>query len=172
VVLDDVFVPDAAVSLARPADAWHPIWNSVLGAAMPLIMAAYVGIADEAVALTTDMLAGRDDPHVLQLVGEMINAHTTGADAVQAMFAASDDLHFDNTDEHASLTLARKTIAADSLIESVRLAIEATGGMGFMRSSPLERLYRDVHGCLFHPLPRAKQTRFTGRVGLGLDPIG
>jgi acyl-CoA dehydrogenase len=29
-----------------------------------------------------------------------------------------------------------------------------------------------VHGCLFHPLPRAKQTRFSGRVALDLSPIG
>lgn len=171
-VFDDVFVPDSAVSLVRPADEWHPIWNTVLGAAMPLIMAAYVGIADTAVELATTAVAGRDDPHVLQLVGEMIDAHLTGADAVDAMFAASRDLRFDATDTHASRTLARKTVAADALIETVRLAIEATGGSGYTRRSDLERLYRDVHGCLFHPLPRAKQTRFTGRVALGLSPIG
>jgi acyl-CoA dehydrogenase len=172
VVFDDVFVPDAAVSLIRPADEWHPILNTVLGAAMPLIMSAYVGIADAAVDLATAAVAGRDDPHVLQLVGEMLDAHTTGADLVDAMFAASDDLRFENTDEHASRTLARKSVAADALIRTVRLAIEATGGVGYTRSSDLERLYRDVHGCLFHPLPRAKQTRFSGRVALGLSPIG
>ena len=38
VVLDDVFVPDAAVALIRPADVWHPVWNTVVTAAMPLIM--------------------------------------------------------------------------------------------------------------------------------------
>lgn len=172
VVLDDVFVPEAAVSLIRSAERWHPFWNSVVGSAMPLIMAAYVGIADVANATATAMLAGRDDPHVLQLTGEMINAHTTGADAVTAMLASSDDLNFDNTDEHSSLTLARKTIAAEALIRSVRLSIEATGGLGFTKNSELERLYRDVHGSLFHPLPRAKQTRFSGRVALGLDPFG
>ncbi len=172
VVLDNVFVPEAAVSLIRPADTWHPFWNSVLGSAMPLIMAAYVGIADVAVAVATETVAGRDDPHVLQLVGEMITAHTIGADLVTAMLASSDDLDFDNTDEHSSITLARKTAAADALIDTVRLAIEATGGIGFSRRSELERLYRDVHGCLFHPLPRAKQTRFSGRVALGLDPFG
>ena len=120
----------------------------------------------------TEIVSDRDDPHVLQLVGEMINARTTGADAVTAMLASSDNLSFDNTDEHASITLARKTVAADALIDTVRLAIEVTGGIGFTRSSELERLYRDVHGCLFHPLPRAKQTRFSGRVALGLDPLG
>ncbi|MCP5034989.1 MAG: acyl-CoA/acyl-ACP dehydrogenase, partial [Actinomycetia bacterium] len=115
---------------------------------------------------------GREDPHVLQLVGEMITAHTMGADSVKAMLASSDNLSFDNTDEHSSLTLARKNIAADSLIQSVRLAIEVTGGFGYTKSSEIERLYRDVHGCMFHPLPRAKQARFSGRVALGLDPVG
>ncbi len=172
VVLDDVFVPDAAVSLVRPADVWHPVWNSVLGAAMPLIMSVYVGVADAAADVARSMLSGRSEPHVLQLLGEMANAHTTGADVVDAMLASSDDLAFDNTDEHSGRTLARKTVAADSLIEAVRLAIEATGGIGYMRRSELERLYRDVHGCLFHPLSRAKQTTFTGRVELGLSPVG
>ncbi|MGI9646010.1 MAG: acyl-CoA dehydrogenase family protein [Ilumatobacteraceae bacterium] len=172
VVLDDVFVPDAAVALVRPADVWHPIWNAVLGAAMPLIMSAYVGIADAAVDTTRAMIAGREDPHVLQLAGEMVNAHTTGADLVDAMLASSDNLDFANADEHSSRTLARKTVAADSLIDTIRLAIEATGGVGYTRHSVLERLYRDVHGCLFHPLPRAKQTRFSGRVAVGLSPIG
>ena len=57
------------------------------------------------------------------------------------------------------------------MIDTVRLAIEASGGRGYTRSSDLERLYRDVHGVLFHPLPRAKQT-MSGRVALGLSPVG
>ena len=46
VVLDDVEVPDAAVALIRTADEWHPVWSTVMGAAMPLIMSSYVGVAD------------------------------------------------------------------------------------------------------------------------------
>jgi acyl-CoA dehydrogenase len=171
VVLDDVFVPDAAVSLTRSATEWHPVWNTVVGAAMPLIMAAYVGIAGTAVQTALDLTRGRSEDHVLQLAGEMLNEYTTGADAVRAMFIDADDLHFENTDAIAARTLSRKTVAADALIHTVRLAIELVGGLGYSRSTPLERLYRDVHGCLFHPLPRAKQTRFTGRVALGLSPI-
>jgi len=171
VVLDDVFVPDAAVSLVRPADQWHPIWNTVLSVALPLIMAAYLGIADRAVELATASVAGRSEPHVFQLVGEMMNAYTTATDTVAAMFAASDNFRFANTDEHVARTLSRKTVAADALIETVRLAIEVAGGYGYTRQSDLERLYRDMHGCLFHPLGRAKQTQFTGRVALGVSPI-
>jgi acyl-CoA dehydrogenase len=102
----------------------------------------------------------------------MLNAHTTGADAVDAMLNSSQNLRFDNTDEHSSKTLSRKTVAADALITSVRLAIELTGGLGYTRSTELERLYRDVHGCLFHPLLRAKQISFSGRVALGMSPTG
>jgi acyl-CoA dehydrogenase len=172
VVLEDVFVPDGAVSLNRPADQWHPIWNAVIGAAMPLILSAYLGITDAALERARAAVSGRPAPHLFPLLGELINAHTTAADVVAAMFQDADNLGFAATDEHASRTLARKTVAADALIDTVRLALEVAGGVGYTRGSDLERLYRDVHGCLFHPLPRARQTSFTGRVALGLSPLG
>lgn len=171
VVLDDVFVPDAAVSLTRPADVWHPVWNIVLGAAMPLIMAAYVGIADAAVATALELVDGASDDHVASLAGELATTHLVAGDLVDAMFASSADLTFDNTDAHSAAVLARKTAAADACIQTVRLAIELVGGRGYTRSTELERLQRDVLGSLFHPLPRARQARFTGRVALGLPPL-
>ena len=146
VVLDDVFVPDAAISLVRPATS-GPRWNAVIGAAMPLIVSAYLGIADAAVDVAVRASAGRTQPHVHQLLGEMLNAHTTATDVVAAMVESADDLHFDNTDEHASRTLSRKTVAADAIIATVRLAIEATGVFGFSRSSALERLYLTCTAC-------------------------
>ncbi|WP_327145532.1 acyl-CoA dehydrogenase family protein [Nocardia sp. NBC_01327] len=172
VVFDEAFVPDAAVSLIRPAGVWPPILNIVAGAAMPLVMAAYLGIADRAVELTTELMAGRGEAHTVSLAGEMMNSYTTAVDLIDAMFTASDNLHFANTDEHAARTLSRKTVAADALIATVRLAIETVGGAGYSRGCPLELWYRDMHGCLFHPLPRAKQTRFTGQVLLGHSPRG
>lgn len=170
--LTDVFVPDGAVSLIRPADAWHPIWNVVLGAAMPLIMAAYLGVADAAVTEAIDAIDGRGDAHLDGLVGEMVNAHQTAVDVVDAMFAASDDLHFDNTDDHSGKTLTRKTVACTALIDTVRLATEVVGGRSFSRGHVLERLTRDIQGCVYHPLPRATQLPFSGRIARGLDPIG
>ncbi|NMN99547.1 acyl-CoA dehydrogenase family protein [Antrihabitans stalactiti] len=170
VVLDDVFVPHAAVSLIRPADVWPPLLNIVIGAALPLVMSAYLGIADAAVTTARTVVAGRREAHTFQLVGEMMNAYTTAEDLIAAMFADSDDLRFPNTDAFASKILCRKTVVAEALIETVRLAIEVTGGFGYSRQGEIERLYRDIHGGLFHPLPRAKQTQFTGRVTLGLSP--
>jgi acyl-CoA dehydrogenase len=171
VVLDDVFVSDAAVSLIRPADRWHPVWNVVMGAALPLIMSAYLGVADEAVAAATAAAAGRTEPHVHQLVGELVNAHTTAQDVVAAMYTDSADLRFTNTDDLAARMLSRKAVAADATIATTRLALEIAGGSGYARGSDIERCLRDAHATLFHPLPRARQTQFTGRVALGLDPV-
>jgi alkylation response protein AidB-like acyl-CoA dehydrogenase len=171
VVLEDVFVPDAAVSLVRPADVWHPVWNIVMGAAMPLIMAAYAGIADALVDAALDAAAGRHDDHVFHMVGELLNAHLRGTDAVDAMFREADDLRFDNTDVLASRILSRKTAAAESFVETGRLAVELVGGRAFSRGNDVERLNRDVQGAVFHPLPKARQARFTGRVALGLSPV-
>ncbi|WP_194818441.1 acyl-CoA dehydrogenase family protein [Nocardia sp. XZ_19_385] len=172
VVLEDVFVPDAAISLARPADVWPPLLNVVIGAALPLVMAAYLGIADSAVELATRLAHGRTDAHVYQLAGEMMNAYTTAGDTIEAMFNGSENLRFANTDDYAARTLSRKTVAADKLIETVRLAIETVGGLGYSRTCALEMYYRDIHGGQFHPLPRAKQLQFTGRVVLGQSPLG
>lgn len=177
VVFDDVFVPDAAVSLIRPADVWHPVWNTVMGCAMPLIMAAYLGIADAAVALAVSAAQGRGashvvQQHVVQQLGEMTNRHLTAQDAVTAMFVDSENLEFANTDVLSSRILSRKSVAAAAIIDTVQLAAEVVGGSAFSCGHELERLLRDAHGVVYHPLPLAKQTQFTGRVALGLPPVG
>jgi alkylation response protein AidB-like acyl-CoA dehydrogenase len=173
VVLHEVFVPEAAVSLTRPADRWHPVWNTVMGVAMPLIMSVYVGIAEAASDLAIELARVRSDQQlVLPLVGRMLSRLSTVQDTVGAMVAMSDDLHFANTDQHASAVLMRKTTAAEGAIDTVRLAMDVAGGAGYLTATGLERLYRDVHGALYHPLPAVKQEPFCGRVALGLDPIG
>jgi acyl-CoA dehydrogenase len=164
VVLDDVFVPEAAVALLRPAGEWHPVWATVLGAALPLIMAAYVGVAEAAAERVAGMVSGRADrPEVVAQLGRLNTRLTSARDAVAAMIADGADLRFDNTLDHADVTLRRKTTAAEACIETVRLAIELGGGRAYARSGGIERLFRDVHGALYHPLPAAQQELFTGR---------
>ncbi|HEY6533527.1 MAG TPA: acyl-CoA dehydrogenase family protein, partial [Acidimicrobiales bacterium] len=170
--MDDVMVPDAAVSLVRSAEGWPGLLNVVVVAAMPLILSAYLGAADDAVRLATAAVRDPADPVSQQMVGEMLDAHTTASDVVDAMVRAADGLDFEATPAAAARALSRKTVAAEAMVDTVRLALDVVGGRAFSRDSDLERLYRDVHGVLFHPLPRARQTRFTGRVALGLDPIG
>lgn len=171
VAIDDLFVADEAVSMIRPAGQWAPVWSAVLGSALPIIMSAYVGIADRATSVAREMVARRDSDAPFSLIGEMLNTHRTGEDAVAAMYTSAGDLTFDNTVEHASATLQRKTIASEALVRTVRLAMDVVGGAAFSRSLPLERLYRDVHGCLYHPLSRSRQIEFSGKVAMGLDPV-
>lgn len=173
VVLDDVFVPDESVALIRPAGAWHPVWAAVLGAALPLIMASYVGVAEAVSERAIDLAVGKAErPDVAPTVGRMVDRLTVARDTVRAMIDASDDLCFDNTLEHASASLARKANAADAVVDTARLALDVGGGAAFAVGTGIERLFRDAHGALYHPLPSARQERFSGRVALGLDPLG
>jgi len=171
VVLDDVFVPDAAVSLIRAAGEWHPVWSAVLGSAMPLIMSAYAGIAEAAADLAVERARKSSSPTTIGSVGDMLNQLTTVQDTVTAMLRSSDNLNFAPTDAHAARVLSRKTVAANAAISTVRAALDVCGGAGFSTATGLERLYRDVHGALYHPLPEPKQREFTGRVAVGMAPV-
>lgn len=172
VVLQDVFVPEGAVSLTRVAGEWHPLWNIVMGTAMPLIVATYVGVAEEAVERAVQFAEKRRDSEAVQItVGRLLNHLRAAQDSAGAMVRLADDLHFDNSDELASAMLSRKTMTADHLLTTARLAMEAAGGAGYAVGSGIERLFRDVHGVMYHPLPSARQELFTGRLALGLEPV-
>lgn len=173
VVLERVFVPEAAVVLRRPRSAYHPAFNVILTVAMPLIMSAYVGVAEAAVAIARDQARKRQgDPVAPYLLGELTNRLTTAQLALDSMVAITNDWDFAPTPETADAILVRKTIAANAVIATLEKALEATGGAGFYRRLGLERLLRDAHGAQFHPLPEKRQQLFTGRLALGLDPIG
>ena len=117
VVFDDVFVPDAAVSVVRPAGVWHPVWDTVLGVAMPTIMAAYLGIAEAAADQAFTFARHRAaEPHVQTQVGQLVNLLNQARDVVAAMVASVDDLQFTPSLAHTAEVLARKTVAADALI--------------------------------------------------------
>lgn len=163
VVVEQVFVPDPDVTLIRPADVWHPVWATVLGAALPLIMAAYIGVAEAAVERAVELASRRSErPEVVAQVGRMHNRLTAARDAVASMIASSDNLSFENTADHADVTLRRKTNATEACIDTVQLALEIGGGQAYGHGT-IERMFRDVHGSLYHPLPTAKQEMFTGR---------
>jgi alkylation response protein AidB-like acyl-CoA dehydrogenase len=173
VMLEGVFVPESAIALRRPKGKWHPFFNVVMAVAVPLIMAVYVGVAEAAYDLARTQAGKKpQDPHVPYLMGEMENALVTAQMALQGMIDTAANYHFEPVDQTANAILVRKTIAARAVILTVEKALEVVGGAGFFRSLGLERLLRDVHGAQFHPLPEKRQLLFTGRLALGLDPIG
>lgn len=172
IILDKVFVPDDAIALKRPRGRFHPAWNVILTVAMPLIMSAYVGVAEAAAAIGQEQAKKRQgDPAVPYLLGELTNRLTMVQLAADDMVRLTNDFDFAMGLDLTNAMLVRKTIVAEGVLATVEKALEAAGGAGFYRKTGLERLLRDAHGAQFHPLPAKRQHRFTGRIALGLDPI-
>jgi alkylation response protein AidB-like acyl-CoA dehydrogenase len=170
VLMKDVFVPTAAVVARRPAGVWHPMWDMILPVALPMIVSCYVGIAETAVEHA--LASARNKPHLAHIVGEMKNELAVAQLAVDDMLRITNDYDFVPGVDTTDAILTRKTIAASAVKVSVELATTVTGGPGFFRSHPMERIVRDIRAIQFHPLPEKHQQLFSGRIALGLDPVG
>jgi acyl-CoA dehydrogenase len=171
VVLDGVFVPEAAVGVRRPSGRWSPVWHVVATTALPVIYSVYVGIAEAARALALRQAAGRrHDADTQQLVGLMDTELATARMALRQMIdaAASGHMAVETTNE----VLIGRTVAGRASIRTVEIAMDVAGGGGFLRDSRLERLFRDVQGARYHPVRAGAQRRYSGRLALGLDVNG
>ena len=170
VILEDAFVPEDSIVLRRPSGEWHPMWNVVIPTALPLITAAYMGLAEAAVELAKTA-AKRRGAELAPVVGEMTNALTVAQLAFDDMVGMNDNHRFTPTLEAADAILTRKAIVADAVKDTVELASELVGGPGFSRGHPMERIVRDVRAMHFHPLPVRRQRVFSGRIALGCEPV-
>jgi acyl-CoA dehydrogenase len=170
VILDGVFVPEESIVLRRPAGEWHPVWDVVLPTAMPLICAAYVGLA-EAAREEAVRAAGSRPTELAPAVGEMMNSLTIARMTLADMIRLNDDHGFTPSVELSSDILTRKAILNDAVKATVEIAAELVGGPGFLHGHPMERIVRDVRALHFHPLPKRRQSVLSGRVALGLDPV-
>lgn len=171
ILLDDVFVPDAAVGARRPPGRWTQVFFVIYSIAFPLIYSVYLGVAEAAREIAV-RAAGRrrQDPTVQALVGEMENELANTRLVVRHMIdvADTDRLGPETTNE----MLIGRTLAGRGAIRTVEKAMEVAGGAGFYRALGLERLFRDVQAARYHPLQEKPQTVFTGRFALGLDVNG
>lgn len=173
ITLEGVFVPEAAVSLRRPRGSFHPMYAVILTLACPLIFSAYLGVADAAAALAREAARKRvGDPVVPFVLGELGNHLTSAEIAVESGMALANEYRFAPSIELAVQAAARRTLAGKACLAAGEKALEASGGSGFYRRSGLERLVRDLHAAQFHPMQEKRQQLFSGRVALGLDPVG
>lgn len=170
VVFKDVFIPDASVSLRRPRSKFHPAYNVTVGCAMPLIMSVYAGVAETAAERA--LAVARKRGAMPLLLGELQNHLTAAQLAVDSMVAMASDLEFEPSNDFSSAMLVRKSLAANAVIATAAKAMEVAGGAGYLRINGIERLLRDAYASQFHPLPERKQQEFTGRLALGMDPVG
>lgn len=164
VKLDKVFIPESAIKLRRAQGEYHPVWNIVLGVAMPLIMSVYVGIAEQAseIALNSIRNAKDRNPYTPYALGEMNNLLETARVMHQDMLRLNANYTFEPKDEVGQKILSRKTVIANACIETVQKAMEICGGRGFKKELGLERLFRDVQAAKYHPLPEKEQWAFSG----------
>jgi acyl-CoA dehydrogenase len=171
IVLDGVFVPDAAIGLRRPAGRWSPAWHVVAMLALPLIYSVYVGVAEAARALALRPAAKRGrDVATQELVGRLENELAIARMGLRQMIEATacDRPGLETT----NAVLIGRTVAGRSAIRTVELAMEVAAGAGFYRDLGLERLFRDVQGARYHPVRGSAQLLYTGRMALGLDVDG
>ena len=171
IVLDRVFVPDAAVGVRRPPGVWSPVFFVIFTIAFPLVYSAYLGVAEAARDIAVrEAGRRRGDATVQTLVGELENELTVARLAVKHMVDAGD------TDrmgvETTNAVAIGRTLAGRAVIRTCEKALEVAGGAGFYRALGLERLFRDAQAARYHPMQEKPQTVFSGRLALGLDVNG
>jgi alkylation response protein AidB-like acyl-CoA dehydrogenase len=171
IILENVFVPDAAVGVRRAAGVWSLPFHTIYTIAFPLVYSVYVGVAERARDLAVREAARKaKDSNVQMLVGEMDNELATARMALRHMIdaAATDSMNAETT----NAVLVGRTLAGRAAIRTVEKAMEVAGGAAFFRSLGLERLFRDIQAARYHPLQEKPQLLYSGRLALGLDVNG
>lgn len=169
VEVEGFFVADDKVALKRKAGEWHPLFQIIATLAIPLIYAAYLGIAESARDLALDLARKRSGPaRQPRLAGEMEVALRAAQMAHRAMVAEA-ERNSPSADSVAEVMIGRR-LAADNAIRAVDLALDLSGGAGFYRSAGIERRFRDVQGARYHPMRRDVAELYAGTLALG-DPV-
>jgi alkylation response protein AidB-like acyl-CoA dehydrogenase len=167
-VLEDAFVPDAAVGVRRAQGKWHALFHLISMLAQPIVYSAYLGVAEAARERALALVRKRrPDEHLLQAVGEMENrlesARIAHADWVTFSSGAQPGTAATNK------SMINRTLVARGVLGTVDAAMEVAGGAAFFRANGLERLFRDAQGARYHPLQEGLQKALSARVALGLE---
>lgn len=168
--LEGYVVPEAAVAVRRPKGKWHPLFHMVAMIAIPIIYSVYYGVAEAArdAALATAKKKPAT-PQLVDLVGEMETELAAARMALADMIANANGTPGPETTNRSFMGRSNLVRA---LLATVERAMEVTSAAGFMRAHPVERLFRDIQGARFHPLPMRPQRELAGRMALGLDIDG
>jgi len=171
VVIEDVHVAEAAISMRRPPGKWVPQFQLMQMIALPLILGCYVGVAEAmrdratAIAMKTP-----GNPDLVNIVGEMDTELACAGVAHRDMVEAASTLE-PGTDALNRVFMDR-TLVGRAVLSVGERAMEAVGGAGFYRAAGLERLYRDIQGVRYHRPRERMQLRYSGEMALGCEPAG
>ena len=170
ITIENVAVADAGVSVRRPKGTWHRFFDVISPIVWPLVLSAYVGVAETAADIALGFAKKRAADTITQdTIGEMRTQLLLAQETLDRMIAAG--ANHEPSVALSDLTYRRKTVAANAALRAVELAMEAASGAGFFRAAGLERYFRDIQGVRYHPWQERKQYRFSGKIALGLDPV-
>lgn len=171
VVLENVFVPDAAIVARREPGKWHMLFHHIFVLAFPLVYSAYVGVAEGARDRALEIARARPKTHALTVAaGRLENAFMAAEMSLDRMIAIAETEA--PGPERTSRAAIAHTLTAEAAIRTVERAMELVGGASFYRDLGLERAFRDVQGARFHPLQELPQLELTGRMALGMGIDG
>jgi alkylation response protein AidB-like acyl-CoA dehydrogenase len=168
VTFDDVFVPEERVLANRPFGVLDPPLQVIVSIAMPIISAAYLGVAESARDHAVAAITNATDPVVQRQIGLMTNRLRVAGWALEGALRAVGDDPVPSMETVAAVMAAKREIAL-AAVEVTDLAMEVAGGAAFRRGSPIERAYRDVRAAKFHPLTPEATLIHAGRLALGLS---
>lgn len=172
VIIEDVFIPDAAVAVRRPPGKWHRFFDIISVVVWPLIGSVYLGVAEAARDLAIESARRKREDSVTQmLVGEMDTQLAAAQLAISGMVGLANDYDFEPTLALSNRMYLYKNLASRACLATVDKAMETTGGAAFFRKHTLERLFRDIQGVRFHPWQEKRGYLFSGKIALGLDPV-
>ena len=171
VVIEDAFVPEAAISVRRPAGKWVTALHLAQMIALPLVFGCYVGVAEAMRDRVVAMAAKRGDRSgVCDMVGEMeldlASARIAHRDMVEAA------LTLEPGPETTNRIFIGRTLVGRSVLRVADIAMEALGGSAFYRAAGVERLFRDIQGARYHRPQARMQRDYSGRLALGQDVDG
>lgn len=170
VVFDNVFVPDAAVSVRRKPGAWHPLMHIISMVAFPLVYSVYAGIAEAARDLAVATASKRAERAPVETAGALDTELAATRIALDSMVAFAETAQ--PSPETTNAIFIHRALVARSAVKTAELAMELAGGASFFRAAGLERLFRDIQGARYHPLPEPAQRQLAGRMALGLPIDG
>ncbi len=170
VVLDGVFVPDAAIGARRKPGVWHPLLEIITLVAFPLVYSVYVGIAEAAREIAVQAAAKQRDSSIVGLVGALDTELAATRITLKSMVEFAEDAQ--PKPETTNAIFIYRTLVARAALRTVELALEVAGGASYFRRLGIERLFRDVQGARFHPLRDGQQRELAGRMALGLPIDG
>jgi alkylation response protein AidB-like acyl-CoA dehydrogenase len=189
IIFTDCFVPEGSISILGPIGPPSAVALAYIAVANFPLFGANLGIAEAARNYIVDMARTRrrkpfdtpvaERPAVQHQIAE-IEAGLTAARAVLTRTGAAldarlecpdDELNARDMEELEKEIQCTKLIVNRAATEIVDRAMTVSGGSGYLSSSPLSRMCRDVRaGQFMQPYSPLEAYEFIGRVSFGLDP--